>query len=68
MLFKLSTLSGRYIESIEAQTNAHLSPFVVETKQKTPKQQDGNGVIENEELKGFMKDLMDFLGKVSSVS
>ena len=26
--------------------------------------QDGNGVIENEELKGFIKDLMDFLGKV----
>jgi len=28
-------------------------------------QQDGNGLIENEELKGFIKDLMDFLGKVS---
>lgn len=30
-----------------------------------PLAQDGNGVIENEELKGFIKDLMGFLGKVS---
>lgn len=29
---------------------------------------DGNGVIENEELKGFIKDLMDFLGKVCHLS
>lgn len=28
--------------------------------------QDGNGVIENEELRGFIRDLIDFLGKVSS--
>lgn len=30
--------------------------------------QDSNGVIENEELKGFIKYLMDFLEKVSKLT